>query len=357
MKTSADTFFKYQIYLFLLLASCGRVGDPLPPIRYKVLVPESLTVGQQGSEIVIGFPKPSLQALERSKVARVEILKRTESADDPRRLTEEEFLNSARIVGSLSSKELLEVKASRVEFVDSIDTDASRLRYAIRYVQYNSTPLPLSNYSIIQPVNTVATAPTALTATLSQEQIQLEWQPPAANIDGSTPANIIGYNIYRRSENGTYETPLNPRPVKENSFNDRQFKFGKEYTYIVRAVSQSSEGAIESQNSSELKITPKDTFAPERPTNLTGAAAAGVVSIFWPSVKSSDLRGYIVYRAERLDAPKDTWVKLTPDPIVATTFRDSSALTSKTYYYLVTSIDEAGNESVPSEAVAVEVLQ
>lgn len=358
MRISADTFFKLHFYILaLLLVSCGRVGDPLPPIRYKALVPESLTIGQQGAEIVLGFPKPSQQALERSKVARVEILRRVESADAPRRLTEEEFLDSARIVGSLTSKELLEVDASRVEFLDTLDQNASRLRYAIRYVQYNSTPLPLSGYSIIEPTTTVATAPTALTASVTEESIQLKWQPPTTNIDGSTPVNIIGYNIYRRGEKGAYENPLNPRPIAENSFNDRQFRFGKEYTYVVRAVSQGSDGVIESENSTELGIAPKDTFPPERPSNLTGAAAAGVVSIFWPSVKSSDLKGYLVYRAERLDAPKDTWTKLTPNPIPATTFKDSSAMTGKIYYYLVTSLDEAGNESAPSEAVEVEVLQ
>ncbi len=345
----------------LLLTACGRVGDPLPPIRYKALVPENLTISQQGARIVLKFPRPSIQALERSKVARVEILRRSESADSPRRLTEEEFLDSARIVGSFTARELLEAKHARVEFQDRLDTDklesATRLRYAIRYVQYNSTPLPLSSYSIIEPFATVAVAPTAVTASVSAESIHLKWQPPLTNIDGSSPVNILGYNIYRRSEKGSYAEPLNSKPVTESSFDDTSFKFGREYTYLVRAVSQSSDGLIESEDSSELTVTPKDTFPPERPTNLTGAAAAGIVSIFWPSVKSRDLKGYMVYRTEQQDASRDSWVRLTPDPIIATTFRDTSALTGKTYYYLVTSLDETGNESAPSEAVEVEVLQ
>jgi hypothetical protein len=378
--TSAGTFFKnggrgislfscrfpfVALFLFAtaLIAGCGRVGDPLPPIKHRALVPEALRVAQRGDELILSWPKPGVIALQQSKVTRADILRRDEKVSEPRRLLEDQFIESARIIGSIELKDILGAESRNLQFSDRlqqngvVDADL-RYRYAIRYVQTSGVPLPLSNYAFLEPVSKIARPPSELKVELSQTAIKINWNAPTANFDDSQPAAVIGYNVYRRTKNQPFsDIPINGTPVSTTSFEDRNFRFGSEYFYAIRSVSQGKEGVIESPISEEISLIARDTFAPEKPGNITGAAAAGIVSIFWPANAERDLKGYLIYRAERPGQARSEWVKLTPAPITATTFRDERAQPGKTYYYFIIAIDQTGNESEPSEGVEVEVLQ
>ncbi len=373
MKTLAVTYYKKVvihsfcwalIFAFsAALIGCGRVGPPLPPIKYKALVPEVLQVRQRGTALVITWPKPSVVAIDNSKIARAEILRRDEKADTPARLPEEQFLNEAQIVGTISLKDITTAEANTLVFTDKLPegglSSQLRYRYAIRYINFSGASLPLSNYALLEPITAVAKAPETLTSELTQEAIKLSWTPPTSNLDESQPARAVGYNIYRRTKDQLDfpDKPINANLLTNNSFEDKQFRFGNNYIYIVRSVSPGKEGTIESPDSMEVSVKAKDTFPPLAPTNVTGAAAAGISSLFWPANKEKDLKGYLVYRAENKNTPSSQWMKLTPAPITTTTFRDERAQVGKTYFYFITAIDITGNESSPSEAVEIEVVQ
>ncbi|MBL8152077.1 MAG: fibronectin type III domain-containing protein, partial [Blastocatellia bacterium] len=240
------------VLLFLQLAvlGCGRVGDPLPPIRYSTLVPESVLAMQRGSELIITWPKPTQISLERSKIVRAEILRREESATDPKRLTEESFIDNAQIIGSLSVKDISEIEGKTVRFVDILDPEnidsSKRYRYAVRYVQFTGVSLPLSSYAFAEPITTVAKAPEELNVEVSQTTIKLSWKVPAENID-LTPANVSGYNIYRKTKNQAEEL-LSPTPVTITVFEDRKFKFETEYTYRIRIEYSNTSSCLETVN-------------------------------------------------------------------------------------------------------------
>lgn len=369
--TLADTYSKKYRTMGLLIAlialmvslpACGRVGPPLPPIKNKALVTEVLKVIQRGDALIVSWPRPSVIALQNSRVIRAEILRRNEQASEPMRLSEEQFLEDAQVVGTLTSREISAVEASTLIFTDKLANKALspelRYRYAIRYVNISGTPLPISNYVLLEPITAIAQPPTDIHSELSQDAIKLSWTTVTTNIDSSNATGLIGYNIYRRTKDSPFaDKPLNDTPLTTTSFDDRKFKFSKDYYYMIRSVSQGKSYAIESPNSVEVVVKAEDTFAPASPTNITGAAAANIASLFWPANQERDLKGYLVYRADRRDSPRSEWTKLTPAPISTTTFRDSTGQTNKTYYYFVTAIDEYNNESRPSEAVEVEILQ
>jgi hypothetical protein len=344
-----------------LVAGCGRVGPPLPPIKYKALVPEMLQVRQRGTNLVLTWPKPGVIAMQNSKVSRAEILRRDEQIDAPLRLPEEKFLEEARVIGIIPSKDITDAEANTLYFTDTLPTSGIsmlRYRYAIRYTNLSGATLPLSNYALLEPTTSIAKAPEGINTELTQEAIKLNWSAPTANLDQTQPARIVGYNIYRRSkDSGFSDQPINSSLVTATSFEDHQFKFGNNYFYIVRSVSPSKDKTIESPDSVEISIKTKDTFAPLSPGNVTGAAAVSIVSLFWPANTEKDLRGYFVYRAEKQDAPRSEWTKLTPAAITTTTFRDERAQVGKTYVYFITATDIASNESNPSEGVEVEVVQ
>lgn len=373
MKTLAVTYYKKfailsfcwtLIFIFSAgLIGCGRVGPPLPPIKYKALVPELLQVRQRGKTLVISWPKPGVVAINSSKIARAEILRRDEKADTPARLPEEQFLNDARIVGTLSIGDISAAEANTLVFSDKLPdgglSSELRYRYAIRYINFSGAALPLSNYALLEPLTAIANAPENLNTELTQEAIKLSWSVPTSNLDNSQPSRVIGYNVYRRTKDQVNfaDQPINANLLTTNSFEDRQFRFGNNYTYIVRSVSSGKDSTIESPDSVEVSIKAKDTFPPAAPTNVTGAAAAGIASLFWPANREKDLKGYLIYRAEAKDAPRNQWTKLTPAPITTTTFRDERAQVGKTYFYFISAIDIAGNESTTSEVTEIEVVQ
>jgi fibronectin type 3 domain-containing protein len=68
----------------------------------------------------------------------------------------------------------------------------------------------------------------------------------------------------------------------------------------------------------------------------------------------TDLAGYRVYRSEQQD---DKGQLLIPDLLLSPAYRDTSVRPEHTYWYRVTAVDRAGNESAPSAPVAADVAQ
>ena len=134
---------------------------------------------------------------------------------------------------------------------------------------------------------------------ITQDAVRLEWQPPTANVDGSTPASLLGYNVYRSASADIPGKLLNKTPVSGTNFEDEFFEFDKTHFYFVRSVSVGTGGEpIESSESNILQILPKDTFAPSPPAAITLAATPTTISIFFATNAEKDVIGYRIYRSE-----------------------------------------------------------
>jgi hypothetical protein len=189
----------------------------------------------------------------------------------------------------------------------------------------------------------------------SETAVKVRWQMPPANVDNSTPVNLLGYNIYRtnRSQNEPAQTPLNSAVLISTEFNDQTFNFGEEYIYLVRAVSLGTGGAqVESLNSNALGIAPRDTFPPSAPTSISLAVAPRRLSLFFPANPERDVAGYNIYRSIDANTPKERWAKLNRTPLERTTYQDDAVETGVKYFYYLTAVDKAGNTSQPSEVVS-----
>jgi hypothetical protein len=147
--------------------------------------------------------------------------------------------------------------------------------------------------------------------------------------------------------------PLNTSLIQGNTFADRSFQFGDEYTYVVRSVSLGTNGTqVESLNSEGLTVLPKDVYPPAAPNPVTIAPAPGRLSIFFPAGTESDIAGYNIFRSEDPNVSRDQWTKLTSTPLSKTTYQDEAVQSGKRYYYFVVAIDTNGNVSQPSETVS-----
>lgn len=358
-RASVFTFALCLLTVALASAACGKRRPPLPPVENVPQRTEFLSGIQRGNQVILNWPAPRRNASDGSvqSIRRIDIYRLAETSGTPRGLTEEEFSAASTLIGSVPF-DIISRATDTLTYTDTLTlTEPVRLRYAIRFVNAQGQRAAFSNFLLVEPAARVS-APPAISAppVYNEQAITLRWDAPAANVDGSTPANLLGYNIYRsdRSQTEPAQTPLNPVLVKTTEYADQNFQFGEEYVYIVRAVSLGigDTPEVESLNSNAVTVAPRDTFAPSAPTSITAAVAPGRISIFFPANPERDVVGYHIFRSTDANLPREQWTKLTRSLYERTTFQDETVETGVTYFYYLTAVDATGNTSPPSTVVS-----
>ncbi len=114
-----------------------------------------------------------------------------------------------------------------------------------------------------------------------------------------------------------------------------------------------SETSVAVENALEFVVTDARGVTLAHALELRGPAAPVIQSfnpglgvdkmgLAWSASVSPDTRGYYVYRALTVSGP---FVRATSDVVANTLFTDTGLTPSTRYYYAVTTIDQAGNES------------
>ncbi len=202
----------------------------------------------------------------------------------------------------------------------------------------------------------------------------MSWPPPAHTSGGDPLAAFSGYRVFRgeldpSSADAASKDPALAKwksrltllaPSDSNTYRDTLFDFGKTYFYVVRTVVLVEGKPLESGDSSPAIVTPRDTFPPAAPKELVAAVLPGetpgsaVVDLSWSINLETDLGGYRVYRSEQQDLRGQL---LAPDLLPTPAYRDTSVEPGHRYWYTVTAVDRAGNESLPSEPAAADVAK
>lgn len=355
----------------LITAGCGKRRPPQPPAKNQssALSSSLLSGSQRGNRIILRWHAPSrrtsenaLQNPQHTEVYRVE-----EEIAAPLSLTESQFAARSSLIGVLDTASLTPngQPPPPLIFTDTITFGSRgvRLRYAVRYVNPANQRTAFSNFVIIEPAPRVAAPPVLLAAEATESGVRLRWQPPAANIDGSTPINLLGFNIYRRSAptaDDANPKPLNAEVIDNQTYTDTSARFagGGDYTYFVRAVSLGTEGRlIESLDSNSLSISPRDTFPPSPPSAISIAATPNRLTLFFPANSEPDVAGYLVFRSTDDKLALDKWRQMTSEIIARNTFPDSDVKSGVRYFYYLVAVDTSGNRSQPSEIVSELVPQ
>jgi hypothetical protein len=150
--------------------------------------------------------------------------------------------------------------------------------------------------------------------------------------------------------------PVPPAPVLQ--YQDENVELGHAYLYIVRRVAQYEDATVESEDSPAAVITVVQAVPPAAPQDVqvviapaTGTELASV-SLSWAIGSDASLAGYAVYRSEQEGV---RGVQLNEALVGAPTYRDASVAAGRRYFYSVTAIDAAGQESAPSTAVEAQI--
>ena len=177
---------------------------------------------------------------------------------------------------------------------------------------------------------------------------------PAKSLGFTTAAT--SYNLYAIPANASpadpyalkAPAPLTPQPLAVTEHVIPNVSFGIEQCFEVRSVDVVAGAQVLSPASPPACIAPKDTFPPAAPRALAAIAGSGAINLIWDANSERDLAGYIVLRGE---APGDTLQPITPEPVVAPTYRDETARAGTRYVYAVAAVDRAGNMSGQSNRV------
>jgi hypothetical protein len=132
------------------------------------------------------------------------------------------------------------------------------------------------------------------------------------------------------------------------TYEDTGLTTGIEYTYQVQAHDKSP-----SQNetgwSTEASATPVDV-PPAAPTGLAATAGDSQVSLDWNDNAEPDRAGYNIYRSTTQGSD---YIQINASLVLTSDYVDSTVVNRTTYYYVVTAVDQALNESGSSSEVSV----
>lgn len=339
----------------LIGLSCGKRKPPLAP-KERVIQRVEISGFQRGNQVILSWKMPARNAGQGSvlNINRADIYRLAEPLTSPLGLSEEEFASRSTLVATLNIRDS-DFALKTLNYTDTLQFagQAARLRYAIRFVNASGQKAAFSNFFLLEPAAKIAGAPTSLSFSLTQDAVKLQWEAPAANVDGSTPVSLLGYNVYRSGSEKVPGKLLNKTPVSNTRFDDEFFEFEKSQFYFVRSVSVGTGGEpVESGESNILEILPKDSFPPSPPAAITLAATPTTISIFFATNPEKDVIGYRLYRSEDPNLEKSKWEALSPELLTTNTFQDPRVQSGKTYHYFLTAVDKAGNVSEPSEVVS-----
>lgn len=190
---------------------------------------------------------------------------------------------------------------------------------------------------------TAPAPPLGVQARVAGDTVVVTWTPQAT---GPTAA---GFQLWRADATAGPWVKLGSRvapAVREQRDAGRPAR--RLSWYRVTAVDAAGH---ESDPSAMALAEVPDLAPPSVPAGLVGAADTGRLTLRWRRVAAADLRGYRVYRA---GAPDGTSGLLTSTPQRDTVYADTIPMRADhPFYYHVTAVDSAFNESAASIVLAV----
>jgi len=368
--------FHFLFSIFLISAGCGAPGEPVPPSTPVPAAIKDLTARQAGDGVELSFTLPSSSISGEKLPAQpaVEILRGAVKSDGSA------DTKSLKAVYTIPGALVESYRADgTVRFTDPMAPEETKLHpgsavaYAVRTrasqkrASADSNVVTLRVFPVPAPIASVE-------ARVTESAVELSWPPPASAAAGEPASAITEYRIYR-AEIHPASPVSRPQEVpagkpeshpallassETNSYRDTSIVYDHTYVYIVRSVIRVESNELESSDSQPVTVTPRDIFPPAAPQGLVAALLPGagpgtvLVDLSWSINLETDLGGYRVYRSEQ-EGTRGQLV--TPDLLPTPTVRDTSVEPGHRYWYTVTAVDRAGNESAPAAAVVVEVTQ
>ncbi|WNV76201.1 malectin domain-containing carbohydrate-binding protein [Geodermatophilus sp. DSM 44513] len=203
----------------------------------------------------------------------------------------------------------------------------------IQYIDVTATAAPVDT--------TPPPAVTDLAATVTEAAVTLNWADSPAT-------DLLGYTVERApSAEGPWTVLAGSAgdPLLVSALVDAGAPVGSAVSYRVVAVDTSD-------NASAPSVVGATRPAPAPPAAVTGLVATGTtggIALDWADSPADGLAGY---RVERAPAATGPWTVLTPAPLTASAYTDTTVAAGATASYRVTALGTNGTVSAPTTASA-----
>ncbi|MFZ5573116.1 MAG: Ig-like domain-containing protein [Thermodesulfobacteriota bacterium] len=157
---------------------------------------------------------------------------------------------------------------------------------------------------------------------------------------GACTGEVTGYRVYYGTTSGSYASNREVGNVTQYALSNLSLTEGSTYYFVVRAYNAAGEGP----NSNEVIYTVADSTAPLPPGGVS--CQAGTATLQWSANTESDLREYRVYYG----TSSGQYQPYIPAG-KATSYTVANLQSGTKYYFAVTAVDTAGNESIYSTEV------
>ncbi|MEE2872745.1 MAG: hypothetical protein VX893_07495 [Candidatus Latescibacterota bacterium] len=187
----------------------------------------------------------------------------------------------------------------------------------------------------------------------------VRWSPSVRDADGGDLTGLAGYVVFRSKGTASSFVLVDTLDAEAREYVDTSLEELTTYFYAISAIDDSGNESARA-SSVQVRTEGPDQIAPEAPSNLSAVADEadfGRVVVRWsPSVRDADggdltgLVSYVVFRS------KGTVNSFVPVDTLATTAREFEDLNLNLltdYFYTVTALDEANNESARANPVQV----
>lgn len=258
------------------------------------------------------------------------------------------------------------------QFVDTSARTGFEYAYQVAAVAPNGTEGPHVPESGVSAGPSLAAPPLQLQGQAGDGFVRLSWVPSGADF-------VDGYNLYRRTQGGVDQL-IATLPSTATEYTDTNVTNNVTYIYTLVAFANVEEGsrAILEGDPASVTVRPAEKI-PEAPRGLTAEVQDAQVLLQWQASVEADVVSYNIYRREgtgrglrdaggRVDIHGFKWGRpgrargdfrqaaaqlIGTVPVTTPTFLDRTVTPNVSYVYYVTAVDRAGNESAPSNEVAV----
>jgi hypothetical protein len=353
-----------------LAAGCAAPGDPTARHPVVPVAVTDLTANQYGNSFALTFTLPA-RSVDREVLAELPAIEIYRAVLPPGASPDRS--TPWRLAYTIPPEQADHyLKGDRIEFHDPLTPDdlartaGASLAYKVRTRAAKTRDSADSNI-VAERIYPPPETPQDVRVSVTESSVVVNWSQAAV----PAGASALVYRVYRAViAPGAGNPPQDLSQVKLKSplelagsspsfeFRDSHFEFGTPYLYTVRAVAQFGADFVESADSAPAIVTPRDVFPPSAPANVeftivpATPQAPAYVELSWAISPEGDLAGYSVYRSEGEDTPGE---RVSTEILPSPTFRDISVQSSRRYYYRVSAVDRAGNESPKSSTVVVEV--
>jgi hypothetical protein len=353
-----------------LAAGCAAPGEPTARHPVVPVAIKDLGAREYGKAFLMTFTLPT-RSIDRDALGEHPMIEIYRAALPPGALPDKK--TAWRLAYTIPSEQVDSyLKGERIEFPDPLTAGdfalpaGSSIAYKVRTAAAKARASEDSNI-VVARIYPAPEAPRDVHVDVTESALIVHWGETALPPGATSRA----YRVYRgvaessqQNPPGDISQPKLKAPLElegsspSTEFRDSHFGFGTSYVYTARSVAQFGADSVESADSSPAVVTPRDVFPPAAPTDLEVAIvpatnqAPTYVELSWAINPEADLAGYSVYRSEGEDKPGE---RISTETLPSPTFRDISVMPGKRYYYRVSALDRAGNESPNSSAVQVEV--